>query len=191
MSNIVNNIRLFPFIVIVLTIHEFAHAFVAYLLGDRTAKLSGRLTLNPLSHLDLYGTIPMLLFGIGWGKPVPFNPLNLRKPVRDSALIAFAGPASNFILAILLSLIFRLSPSSQLWSLVSLSLGLGFFNLLPIRPLDGFKVVTGILPRDLAISFSETGKYGMIFLLIILFSGIFNTIFFPLINGSLHFLTGV
>ena len=177
--------------ILVITVHEFAHALAAYLLGDQTAKLSGRLTLNPLSHLDPIGSLMMIVAGFGWGKPVPFNPLNLRKPIRDSAIIAFSGPASNFLLATVLSIVFHFFPSSQLLLLISLNLGLGFFNLLPIHPLDGFKVVTGILPRDLAISFSETSRYGMIFLLILLFSGIFNAIFFPLINAFLRLLTGV
>jgi len=191
MSNIASRLILFPFLILVITVHEFAHALAAYLLGDQTAKLSGRLTLNPLSHLDPIGSLMMIVAGFGWGKPVPFNPLNLRKPIRDSAIIAFSGPASNFLLATVLSIVFHFFPSSQLLLLISLNLGLGFFNLLPIHPLDGFKVVTGILPRDLAISFSETSRYGMIFLLILLFSGIFNAIFFPLINAFLRLLTGV
>jgi len=191
MSNIASRLILFPFLILVITVHEFAHALAAYLLGDQTAKLSGRLTLNPLSHLDPIGSLMMIVAGFGWGKPVPFNPLNLRKPIRDSAIIAFSGPASNFLLATVLSIVFHFFPSSLLLLLISLNLGLGFFNLLPIHPLDGFKVVTGILPRDLAISFSETSRYGMIFLLILLFSGIFNAIFFPLINAFLRLLTGV
>ena len=191
MSNIASRLILFPFLILVITVHEFAHALAAYLLGDQTAKLSGRLTLNPLSHLDPIGSLMMIVAGFGWGKPVPFNPLNLRKPIRDSAIIAFSGPASNFLLATVLSIVFHFFPSSQLLLLISLNLGLGFFNLLPIHPLDGFKVVTGILPRDLAISFSETSRYGMIFLLILLFGGIFNAIFFPLINAFLRLLTGV
>ncbi|MEK7615350.1 MAG: site-2 protease family protein [Patescibacteria group bacterium] len=132
-----------------LTLHEFAHAFVAMLLGDRTAEREGRLTLNPLAHLDLMGLIPLLLFGFGWAKPVPFNPYNLKNPKWDSVAIAIAGPAANLVLALLSGVLFRFSlvsfgPSNLLTAflflMIILNLFMLLFNIIPIHPLDGSKL---------------------------------------------------
>lgn len=133
-----------------LTIHEFSHALVGKLKGDHTAEREGRLTLNPMAHLDLFGFIPLLLFGFGWAKPVPFNPYNLKNPKWDSVLIALAGPGSNLIIAAVCSVAFRvlleggLSPYSLLTAflffLILLNLFLALFNVIPIAPLDGSKL---------------------------------------------------
>lgn len=136
-------------ILIALTVHEFCHAYSAFLLGDQTAKREGRLTLNPISHIDGMGLIPLLLFGFGWAKPVPFNPYNLRDPKWDSVKIALAGPVSNLVMAVVASLILRglFTPSAELTLLVAslflsvlLNLFLFMFNLVPIHPLDGSKL---------------------------------------------------
>lgn len=167
-------------LLVAITIHEFSHAWAADYLGDPTARLKGRISLNPLVHLDLFGTMFLLFFGFGWGKPVPFDPYNLKNPRKDAALISAAGPASNFILAILCSIVikllvfFNLSALYTIGSfilipLITLNILLGIFNLLPISPLDGFKIVGGILSKEQAQSWYQLERFGMIFLLLLIF----------------------
>ncbi len=172
-------------LIVAITIHEFSHAYAAERLGDPTPRLQGRLTLNPLAHLDPLGTVMLILIHFGWGKPVQFDPYNLRHPRRDSAIISLAGPVSNILLATVCSLIIQILFSLRLELLPYSTLGLiltGFlqqlivfnvilavFNLVPIHPLDGFKVVEGILPEDRAREWHELERYGMIFLLFLLF----------------------
>ena len=166
-------------IFIALSIHEAAHALAADKLGDPTPRLDGRITLNPLAHIDLSGLLFMLFFGFGWGKPVMFDPYNLKNPRRDAALISLAGPASNLILALCLSLLLRtfnlfniplLSTIGYLLfsQLIVVNIFLGIFNLLPIHPLDGFKIVGGALPEDQAHEWFQLQRYGMIFLLLLI-----------------------
>lgn len=136
------------------SVHEASHAGMAYLLGDPTAKREGRLTLNPLKHLDPLGTLMLFIVHFGWGKPVPYNEHNLRQPRRDAALIAMAGPLSNLITALFISLLLKYLPSpslllNALQAIFSLSLILFLFNLIPIAPLDGSKLVGLIIPRSL------------------------------------------
>jgi Zn-dependent protease len=173
---------------VAITVHEFAHAYMADRLGDPTPRLQGRLTLNPLAHLDPLGTLMLLFVRFGWGKPVQFDPFNLRHPRRDSAVISLAGPISNFVLAILCAIILHILLASRLALLSSpisgtllylfiallqpiilLNVGLGVFNLIPIHPLDGFKIVEGILPEAYAKQWKELESYGMIFLLFLVF----------------------
>ena len=141
----------FVAILVSLTVHEFSHALVGRLRGDRTAEREGRLTLNPMAHIDLYGLLPLLLLGFGWAKPVPFNPYNLKNPKWDSVLIALAGPFSNFLLAALAGLVLRAlfaagAGMDQLLLIiflvfvVILNLSLMLFNVIPIHPLDGSKL---------------------------------------------------
>lgn len=160
-------------LVVAITIHEFAHAWSADRLGDPTPRLQGRLTLNPLAHLDPLGTIMLILVHFGWGKPVQFDPFNLRHPRRDSAIISLAGPVSNIILAtaisILLHFINFINFTNFLNTLVVLNVVLAVFNLIPIHPLDGFKIVGGILPEENAGSWYELERYGVIFLIFLLF----------------------
>jgi len=163
-----------------LTIHEFSHAWMADRLGDPTARLQGRLSFNPLVHIDNLGLMMLLLFGFGWGKAVPFDPFNLKNPHKDAALISFAGPMSNLLLALILSLILKLFNYFQLNLLIIIgqylfiplivfNVFLGIFNLLPIHPLDGFKIVAGILPKNKLDEWLSLEKYGIIFLLLIIF----------------------
>ncbi|OGY25839.1 MAG: hypothetical protein A2864_00705 [Candidatus Woykebacteria bacterium RIFCSPHIGHO2_01_FULL_39_12] len=166
---------------IIISIHEASHAWAANKLGDPTAKYQGRITLNPIAHIDLIGTIliPLVLiiislqtgrlFLFGWAKPTPFNPWNLKHPRRDSALISFAGPASNFIVSAILGLIFRISNVELILPILGLNLILGIFNLIPVPPLDGFKVVGGILPKELAYQWLQLERAGPILLLFLLF----------------------
>ena len=142
-------------LLVTLTVHEASHALVAYYLGDPTAKLKGRLTLNPIAHLDLMGSLVFLLTQrIGWGKPVPVNPANFKHPVRDDALTALAGPLSNFVLAFLMVLPWRYlgdyMPAELLLifqMIFHVSIFLGIFNLFPFPPLDGSKILGLFMPR--------------------------------------------
>lgn len=164
-------------LLIAITIHEFSHALIADRLGDPTPRLMGRLTLNPLAHLDPIGTLFLLLVRFGWGKPVQIDPFNLKDPRRDQALISLAGPSSNLILAALLALFLRLPLPYPFFlvglflfkPLIQLNVILAIFNLLPIHPLDGFSVVLGFLPAKHAVSWQELERYGFIFLLFLLF----------------------
>lgn len=165
----------FAGLILSLTIHEFSHAMMADRLGDPTPRIQGRVTLNPLAHLDPFGTIAMLLIGFGWGKPVQFDPYNLKNPVRDSALIAIAGPASNMIIAIVLAIILRLNvmPSEWFFQILEIILitnvSLAIFNLVPVYPLDGSKILLAILPRDLAYEYeSFMNRYGFFVLIALL-----------------------
>src|SRR3989344_4979970 len=142
-------------IIMVIAVHEYSHALVGFWLGDHTAEAEGRLTLNPLAHLDPVGTILLLIAGFGWGKPVPFNPYNLKWPKWGPAVIALAGPLSNFVSLVFFILVLKLlspfiSPDSYLviflFYLISFNLILGIFNLLPVPPLDGSKLLVALLP---------------------------------------------
>ena len=154
-------ILLAPGILAALTVHEFAHGWVAFKLGDNTARDHGRLTLNPLAHLDPVGTIMLFLFHFGWAKPVPVNPYNFRGDIRDMRRgmiwVSLAGPGSNVIFAAVLGLIFRIALATGTINFgdtaylmftfgIFINLMLAFFNLIPIPPLDGSKIVEGFLP---------------------------------------------
>lgn len=178
-------------LLIAVTIHEFSHAFVADRLGDPTARLLNRVSLNPINHLDPIGTLMLLFFQFGWGKPVPFDPFNLRRPKRDSALISLAGPASNLILAILLSLILKLqfSPLLSLFliPIIIININLAIFNLLPIPPLDGSKILYGILPMSWAEEYNDFMRsYGSILLILLIIpiggSSLVINLIMPVIN---------
>src|SRR3989338_5598373 len=155
------------------TIHEAAHAYVALRLGDDTASQSGRLTLNPFAHLDLLGTVFLLLVGFGWGKPVPVNPNNFKKPAKDEALVALAGPFSNLCLAIVVALIFQLTRSYLSEQLSNLLITIGYFNLilmifnlLPVPPLDGSKIVRLVIGDR---AYQTLSAYGIYILIAIVF----------------------
>ena len=186
-------------LVISLTIHEFAHAFVSNKLGDPTAKSLGRLTLNPSAHLDPWGTIALLVAGIGWGKPVPYNPMYFKNPKRDTAFVSLAGPISNFVLAFISAMLLKLMiynfmgySNAILINLLSLlvfyNLILGFFNLIPIHPLDGFKVVGGILPQRLSYQWAQVASYGSWILLALVFTRSIGKILNPLVSLGLRIL---
>lgn len=154
-----------------ITVHEASHAFAADRLGDPTPRLQGRLTLNPLAHLDPLGTLMLFIFHFGWGKPVQFDPFNLRYPQRDSALISFAGPASNILVAAVLGGITHLNPTlvSYLLPFIQLNTVLAIFNLIPIHPLDGGKVLVGLLEGQTARSVDRfLQQYGIILLILLI-----------------------
>jgi len=175
----------FGALVLSITVHEFAHALAADRLGDPTPRLQGRLTLNPKAHLDPIGTIMILFAHFGWGKPVEFDPYNLINPRKDSAIISVAGPASNLIMAFVGAVLFRLVASTPLIGIggltgfnpfvtflevfIMLNVTLAVFNLIPIHPLDGFKIVGGILPEEYASQWHELERYGILFLIVLVF----------------------
>jgi len=177
-------------VVFAITVHEVAHGWVAKKYGDNTASFLGRLTLNPVKHIDILGTIiiPGLLllsftgFIFGWAKPVPVDPRNFKNPKTDMAIVALAGPVANFLMAIAWALIARLGVIIDLDIItlpmiymgiagISINLVLGLINLIPIPPLDGSRIVTGLLPNKLAYQYNRFERFGFIFLLILLWSG--------------------
>lgn len=180
-------------LIVAITIHEYAHAFTADKLGDPTPKLMGRLTLNPLAHLDPLGTIMILIVRFGWGKPVQFDPFNLKNPRRDAALISLSGPTSNLILALILSLIIRLIFIPYfliqiLLPIIFLNILLAVFNLIPIHPLDGFKIVEGFLSEEQARQWHSLERYGLIFLLLLIFPIHGNSLLFNILGPVVNFL---
>lgn len=200
-------ILVFQLIVLIFSviIHEISHGFVAYALGDRTAKDAGRLTLNPLKHIELFGSIilPLMLFIMqspvlfGWAKPVPFNPMNLKNPKRDSGLIGLAGPISNFSVAIIFASILKIMTVFGLLTdplaifiniIILVNIVLGTFNLVPIPPLDGSKILFAFLPRGTEEFQIMLEKYGFFILLFFLFFSF--SIITPIILAIYHFLGG-
>lgn len=180
-----------------ITVHEFAHGWVANQCGDATARMLGRLTLNPIKHIDPMGTIlvPIVLyftgspFLFGWAKPVPINFNALKYPKRDMILVALAGPASNFIMALLWSfaIIIALSLESQLLIEMAkfgvvINLVLGVFNLLPLPPLDGSRIVSALLANNLAYYYNKLEAYGLYIVLALLFFGIFQKVILPVVR---------
>ena len=176
-------------LILSLSIHEFFHAYVAFKLGDITPKLQGRVTLNPLAHIDIYGLILLIVAGFGWGKPVEYDVYNLKNPKRDVLLISFSGPFSNLILAIVFMVLVRcLGPNPFFYQMITLNLVLGVFNLLPIYPLDGFNVVTGLLPYSLAYRWKELDKYGFYILIVFLLTDAYSYTVLPIVSILLNFL---
>ena len=168
-----------PAILFGLTIHEFSHGWVAWRLGDPTAKMMGRLTLNPLKHLDPIGTIALFLFRFGWAKPVPIDPRNFQHPTRDMAISSLAGPAANLLTAatagIILRVLFLFHVGGFITTLamyfVLFNLILCFFNLIPIPPLDGSRLLYHLLPPNLAAGYARLERYGFIILMGVIFLG--------------------
>lgn len=174
-----------PAVLLCLSVHEACHGYMAYALGDPTAKHAGRLTLDPIRHLDPIGTICLLFFHVGWAKPVPVNPGNFKHPRRDIALVSLAGPVSNFLLALVALFLYyplRLAESSivmtialMLYMVAVISIGLGVFNLIPVPPLDGSKILLSFLPRKYEWKFAQYQQYIQFGLLILLVLGVLNT----------------
>ncbi|HHT9153766.1 MAG TPA: site-2 protease family protein [Candidatus Hypogeohydataceae bacterium YC40] len=165
-----------PAIAIAITVHEFSHAWMANRLGDPTAMLAGRLTLNPMAHLDLIGTLCLFLAFFGWGKPVPVNSSNFKHPIRDDMFVSACGPLSNFLTAFLMVLILKLllrfhlqTPQSYFYDVLRLgliiNLSLCFFNLIPLYPLDGSHILKGLLPRSTLPEYERLSHYSPFILL--------------------------
>jgi Zn-dependent protease len=187
-------------LVVAITIHEFAHAYAADKLGDPTPRLQGRVTLNPAKHLDPFGSLFILLVGFGWGRPVQFDPFNLENVRRDSAIISFAGPLSNLLLAAVIGLgswLLGLGQplpdlvASVLYLVIYTNVGLAVFNMIPVHPLDGFKIVEGLLPEDQAREWRGLERYGFFFLILLMIplgnASMISTVIRPVTT----FLTGL
>ena len=200
--NIVISISVFT---IVIVVHELAHGYVAYLLGDTTAKDAGRLTLNPIAHADPVGTIllPALLIMarspviFGWARPVPVNPYNFADPKKGMFLTSLAGPGANFALAVIFAVLFKTGlfpPHSVMWTFflsgILISLVLGIFNLVPIPPLDGANIVASLLPEEAARSFMRLQRYGFIILIALLYLGLFDRVILPIVIILTRLLVG-
>ncbi len=189
-----------------ITLHEAAHGYVAKYFGDMTAYAAGRISLNPLRHIDPVGTILMPLltmltpFIFGWAKPVPVNFANLRNPKRDMLWVAAAGPFSNLLMAVCWGLLFRISIDmdagnpAQAWlrsvGEAGVFVNVIFFalNLFPLPPLDGGRIMVSLLPRRLAFKFAQIERYGFFILLALLFTGILGTVLTPIVSVTLYFV---
>lgn len=167
-----------------ISVHEMAHGYAAYKLGDNTAKYDGRLSLNPLRHIDPFGALCMLFFGFGWARPVRVNANYFKKTKRDIALTSLAGPLSNFLMAFIGMLIFlHLCPLFKsiylyqfFFMFIMLNIGLGVFNLIPIPPLDGSKIFLSLLPRRIYYEIMRYEQFGFIVLIIALYLGVLDPI---------------
>ncbi len=197
-----------PPILFAVTVHEVAHGWTAWKLGDPTAKMMGRLTLNPIKHLDPIGTLVFFITQmIGWAKPVPVNPLNFKNPRKDMIWVALAGPVSNMLLAVISAFVLRsvIGPLSELsdsmgyfvrpllymaFVSIQINIGLAIFNLIPVPPLDGSKILAGLLPRNMLHHYEALERYGFIILLVLIFTGVTDRIIVPLINYANRLLIG-
>jgi len=188
------NIISFIALIIAITIHEFSHALVADRLGDPTPRSQGRLSLNPLKHLDPIGTVMMLVARFGWGKPVPIDPYNFSHPKRDELFVALAGPVSNLILASFLAIVYRFFPVSIIFVIAIINIYLAIFNLLPIPPLDGSKIFLNLLPQEKSVEWAEAfDRYGSFLLIALIFlpiggSNIVSLVISPIVNFILGLL---
>ena len=187
-----------PSILIASTAHEYAHGWMAYQLGDLTAKVNGRLTLNPLAHIDPIGALSMAIFKFGWSKPVPINEYNFKHRELGTALTALAGPVSNIILASITALlfhVFKVDISSLIglfiYTFIVVNLSLAIFNLIPIPPLDGHKIVRAVLPKKLRYYWEKLEKVSFIFIILLLlpFSPVGSAISILISNSLNFFLT--
>lgn len=207
MSNTLRIITLIPGFVLGLTLHEFSHALVAVRLGDPTARQLGRLSLNPLRHLDLFGSLMLILAGFGWAKPIPVDARYLRSPRRDMAMIALAGPLSNLVLAVVLAMMLRLvlaaggtSSSSVLILLlvqaVWINLVLAVFNLIPLPPLDGSRIVAGVVPEQWNRGYDQLERFGPMILLALVLAAnltgvsVLSRFIMPVANPLFNLLMG-
>ena len=201
-EKLISFIAFIPIFFVSLTIHEFAHAITAAKLGDSTAKDMGRMTINPIKHADLIGTVivPLISFFsgfalIGWAKPVPVDRRNFKNPFKDDALVSFAGPFSNLVLAIVFALVLAAAHNSSmssdslilniLWYGTFFNIFLFFFNLIPIPPLDGSHILFDIFPNKFTASLLKLGLYGSIALLVFIYSPLWKY-FFMLVNGTVN-----
>jgi len=178
-----------PAVLIVITLHEYAHGYASYKLGDNTAKASGRLSLNPLHHIDWLGALCLAVFHFGWAKPVMVNPSAYKNKKAGMAIVALAGPLMNFIITFVamfgIGIIYKFTSYDSMGVVVNylyvlfyytavISAGLGIFNLIPFPPLDGSKILGAVLPEHLYFGYMQYERYGMLILLVLLYSNILD-----------------
>jgi len=187
-----------PAIVLGLTFHEFAHGWVAYRLGDPTPRYLGRLTINPAAHIDPIGLLLLFIAGFGWAKPVPVNPYNFRCDIKQGMLVvALAGPATNMLLAVVAAVVFGMLAGLQLpyfreimQYIIQINVVLAVFNLIPIPPLDGSKILAGVLPGRQGW-LDQLERYGPVLLILLIFTGAIGVIFKVLVNPIFNFLSAL
>jgi len=193
-----------------ITCHEVSHGYIAWRYGDPTARMLGRLTLNPLKHIDVIGTLMIIFVGIGWAKPVPVVYENLRNPKRDMIWVAAAGPITNTLLAIISAVLLRglvafstpAADGSQVSMVIEpivmmlafsvyINLLLAIFNMIPLPPLDGGRVLTGLLPYRQAAALARIEPYGMVIIIVLVFfTNIFSQVISPLLHFGVHLIAG-
>jgi Zn-dependent protease len=178
------------------TIHEYAHALVADRLGDPTPRRLGRLTLNPLAHLDILGTLFFVLFSFGWARPVPVNPQNFAHPRQGMLQVALAGPLANITVAFVVGLFIKTQGLSEtVWGnfasmVVWINVVLAVFNLIPIPPLDGSRILESLLPLEQAATYARIQPYGTVLILLLLYTGVVGRVMFPAIRWLYGLSTG-
>ncbi|MDD4183500.1 MAG: site-2 protease family protein [Candidatus Omnitrophica bacterium] len=200
-ADILNFVLIAIILFVSITLHEYSHGFVASKFGDSTPKASGRLTLNPLAHIDIFGTIilPILLivlssgkFSFGYAKPVPINPYHFKNPKRDILWVGLAGPAVNFIIALLLTVILKISNYSFIPEIIIegilINLILAIFNLIPIPPLDGSRVISALLPYKFSYLYLRMGTIGSFVIILLIMAGFFRWFMLPVITSVLSLL---
>lgn len=181
-----------PGLLLAVTFHEFAHGFTAYLMGDKTAQEHGRLTLNPLRHLDVAGTLMLIMFGFGWGKPVPIGSERMKNVRLGVVLVSLAGPFTNILLAAFLGQLYKLFTLNSFLGVIfyaaaTINLFLAVFNLIPLPPLDGSRVVMALLPRSLARKYAMLEGYGIAILFLIILFG--SSYFYNFLRLPVDYLT--
>ena len=204
-TNLIQQIAILgPPFLLALTFHEFCHGYVAWKFGDPTAKEQGRLTMNPLKHLDPLGVLAFIIMKIGWAKPVPVDPSYFRNPLRDMMWVSLAGPGANFLLALLSAVAVKglmaaagVIPEYVLLPLLNMAaagvwinLMLGFFNLIPIPPLDGSQILRGFLPAEGVLFMRKIEPFGFIILLLLFYLGFISKLLMPMINFAHGLLAG-
>lgn len=205
-ETIISLVLSIPGLLLALAMHEFAHGFAAYKMGDNTAKYSGRLSINPLAHLDPIGTVCLLLFRFGWAKPVPINPNNFTDRRKGVIIVSLAGPLMNFLLALLSALAFQLishfAPMSEITMFLIyilkyseiLNVGLMVFNLIPLPPLDGSKVLLELLPYHKREFFYRIERYSQLILILLIFTRVLNPVLSTAcswVDGIINFIVGL
>ncbi|MEX0975099.1 MAG: site-2 protease family protein [Bacillota bacterium] len=193
-----------PGFLLAISVHEYAHARMAFRLGDDTAERAGRMTLEPWAHFDLVGAVMLIVFGFGWARPVPVEPYRMRNPRKDMAKVALAGPLANFIMFIVLQVLVVLLATKvrffgSRWFYVPnmiqeaafINAGLGVFNLIPIPPLDGSRILAFFLPPSMAGMWNNLERYGFVILVVLLSTGVISAIMSPMLNVLIRFAQGL